>query len=455
MASALRVQVSPSACFFSNLTSLAPTGKQNSSLVVVFISNGPGELATWVKPLAEKLHQQLLMRPRYSSSPISLRLVLVPCPNATGNEAKAAMQWGQFDDITPAKHFWNLLLQPNKYGYWPSKGLVVFLGGDQFWSVLLSARLGYHHLTYAEWIARWPQWNDQIAAMSNTVRNRLPKRFQKRCTVVGDLMADLNHLAQKQEPLPEGKQWVALMPGSKRAKLCIGVPFLLEVADRIKQKMPDCKFLLPIAPTTNIQELENYISSKNPIAAHYNSSIAKITISQEEKILSKLITNEGTEIHLQENHPAHNSLSQCDLALTTVGANTAELGALGVPMIVIVPTQHLSVMQAWDGFLGIIGRLPGLRRCIGIFISIWRMRNRGFLAWPNISAGKMIVPEKVGKLHPRIIAKETIEWLKSPERLQGQKDDLRSLRGKPGAINAMSKMIINLLPKSILGSQIE
>ena len=74
-----------------------------------------------------------------------------------------------------------------------------------------------------------------------------------------------------------------------------------------------------------------------------NSSIAKITISQEEKILSKLITNEGTEIHLQENHPAHNSLSQCDLALTTVGANTAELGALGVPMIVIVPTQHLSV----------------------------------------------------------------------------------------------------------------
>ena len=55
----------------------------------------------------------------------------------------------------------------------------------------------------------------------------------------------------------------------------------------------------------------------------------------------------------------------------------------------------------------------------------------------------------------RSVAKETIEWLKSPERLKGQKDDLRSLRGKPGAINAMSKMIINLLPKSILGSQIE
>ena len=104
-----------------------------------------------------------------------------------------------------------------------------------------------------------------------------------------------------------------------------------------------------------------------------------------------------------------------------MGANTAELGALGVPMIVIVPTQHLNVMQAWDGFLGIIGRLPGLRRFIGIFISIWRMRNRGFLAWPNISAGRMIVPEKVGKLHPTLIAQEAAQWLQSPERLKGQK----------------------------------
>ena len=43
---------------------------------------------------------------------------------------------------------------------------VVFLGGDQFWTVLLSARLGYRHITYAEWVARWPRWNDRVAAMS-------------------------------------------------------------------------------------------------------------------------------------------------------------------------------------------------------------------------------------------------------------------------------------------------
>ena len=116
--------------------------------------------------------------------------------------------------------------------------------------------------------------------------------------------------------------------------------------------------LKAIAPTTNIKEIQNYISKSNPIAENYQAGIEEITTIKENKSWSKLITNAGTEINLYENHPAHSLLSQCTLALTTVGANTAELGALGVPMIVIVPTQHLHVMQAWDGILGLIGRLP-------------------------------------------------------------------------------------------------
>ena len=47
-----------------------------------------------------------------------------------------------------------------------------------------------------------------------------------------------------------------------------------------------------------------------------------------------------------------------------------------------------------------------------------------------------------------IIAQEAAKWLLSPERLKGQKDDLQSLRGKPGAVEAMSEEVISLLPKS-------
>jgi len=326
--------------------------------------------------------------------------------------------------------------------------VVVFLGGDQFWSVLLSARLGYRHITYAEWVARWPRWNDRIAAMAPAVRDQLPRRFRSRCRVVGDLMADLSSHAREEAPLPSG-EWVALLPGSKPAKLSVGVPFLLETADRLAAQRPGCRFLLPVAPTTTVEDLERYASRSNPIAAWYDTDIASIEPARSGEGLRRIITRHGTEIHLQENPPAHGALSQCQLALTTVGANTAELGALGVPMIVLVPTQHLGVMQAWDGWLGLLARLPGLRRLIGLLLSAWRLRNHGLMAWPNISAGRMVVPERVGPITPEQIALEAESWLATPDRLKGQRDDLRGLRGEPGAVRALAEEVQGLLPLAL------
>ncbi len=406
----------------------------------MLVSNGPGELSTWVRPLAERLHGQLALRPHRSDAATGLRLVLVPCPNATGNEHRVAESWGLFEKVLPARRFWWLLLRPGRHGPWPPRGVVVFLGGDQFWTVLLSARLGYRHLTYAEWVARWPRWNDRIAAMGPAAVARLPARWRRRAVVVGDLMADLSESARRFAPLPPG-EWVALLPGSKRAKLQVGMPFLLETADRLAGLRPGCRFLLPVAPTTSVAELLHHAGPANPIARLYGSGAPH-------RQGEELVTAAGTRILLMEDHPAHGPLSQCRLALTTVGANTAELGALGVPMIVLVPTQHLEVMQAWDGGLGLLARLPLLRRLLGAVLTAWRMRHHGFLAWPNISAGRAVVPERVGPITPESIAVEADDWLAHPARLAGMRDDLRSLRGRPGAVAAVADMVERLLPTS-------
>ena len=415
---------------------------------VVLVSNGPGELSTWVRPLAERLHASLRLRPRSTTAQAALHLVLVPCPNATGQERMAAEPWGLFERIVPARRFWSLLLRPQRYGPWPQRGVVVFLGGDQFWTVLLSARLGYRHITYAEWVARWPGWNDRIAAMSEAVQRQLPARYQSRCRVVGDLMADLSSFARQEDPLPQG-QWVALLPGSKPAKLCVGMPFLLDTADRLARLQPECRFLLPMAPTTDVAELLSFASESNPIAARYNASIASV---DQNDLVTELVTAAGTRIRLLRQHPAHGALSQCALALTTVGANTAELGALAVPMIVIVPTQHLEVMQAWDGGVGLLARLPGLRRLIGVLLTLWRLRNNGLMAWPNISAGRLVVPERVGAITPDEIALEAFDWLNAPERLEGQRKDLQALRGDPGAVAALAAEVRALLPRELSSS---
>ena len=418
-------------------------------LAIIFVSNGPGELGTWVKPLAQELHKQIELRPKINSSSISLNLVLVPCPNATGYENLVARKWSQFEKIITAENFWKLIFRPKQFGSWPSNGLVIFLGGDQFWSVLLSARLGYLHMTYAEWIARWPFWNDRIVAMSEKIVGTLPKRIQHRCSVIGDLTADLTETAKIDNPLPPGK-WIALMPGSKSAKLKIGIPFFLDVADKISKLMPNCKFLIPLAPTTSIEEIKYFGSSKNPITRQYNSGIKSIIKAKKEETRGILITKNSTVILIQEKHPAYSDLSQCELALTTVGANTAELGSLNIPMIVVVPTQHLLVMEAWDGFLGLIARLPIFKWFLGLLISCLKMRKRGFMAWPNISAKRMIVPERVGNITPHQIALEAIDWLNSPTRLFGQKEDLQALRGKKGATKKFCQQIINLLEEKKL-----
>ncbi len=443
MASALRVQVSPSALF--KTLSLRKTIKKNETeLAIVIVSNGPGELNTWVQPVAEKLQAAFKCKQYSNSSTICLRLVLVPCPNATGNEKAVAEKWNIFEKIYLAKYFWQLLLNPKKYGFWPKKGIVIFLGGDQFWSILLSARLRYKNIAYIEWIARWPFWNDRIAAMSKDVKRLIPKHLKKRCVVVGDLMADIEKNNEKTNFLPNAK-WIALLPGSKKAKLSIGVPFFLEVVDHLSKLIKDVNFLIPIAPTTSIEEIYHFSSSKNKFTKLYSSTIVKIETETKELPLKILYTNMGSKIYLIEKHPAHNFLCQCDLAITTVGANTSELGALCLPMIVVLPTQHLNVMEAWDGFLGIIGRIPILKNCIGWLISYWKLRNKKFMAWPNITANKMIIPERVGNISPKKIAEEACYWINSPEKLKRQKEDLRSLRGKQGAVLSLSREIINLI----------
>jgi len=64
---------------------------KKKSLAVIIVSNGPGELATWVRPVVDelnKINQSILEKDKLD---FNLRLVLVPCPNATGREFEVAI----------------------------------------------------------------------------------------------------------------------------------------------------------------------------------------------------------------------------------------------------------------------------------------------------------------------------------------------------------------------------
>ena len=420
------------------------TAISNDSAAVVIVSNGPGELSTWVKPVLDYLVEQNHKCINSNLPKYKLVLTLVPCPHATGQEFSVANDWQIFDLIIPAKRFLKLLFKPSSFGNWPKKGVVVFLGGDQFWNILLAKRLGYQSITYAEWIARWPRWNLHIAAMNEEVRNKLPKKFKKKCQVIGDLMADINNNLSPINEISNGK-WIAILPGSKKAKLSIGIPFFLEVADNISENGDDVNLMIPIAPTTEIKDFLYFQSDKNPITKYYSSNIKSIKKIENSIFDFVLETCKNTKIFILNQNSNHNILSQCKLALTTVGANTAELAAINLPMIVVLPTQHLNAMNAWDGIFGIMGKINLLNRIQTFIIKRYYLKNKKFLAWPNIKANKQIIPERVGIISPKEISDEVIYLLNKNTILLEQKINLLKIRGKKGAIKKLSNLILDTI----------
>ncbi len=419
---------------------------KKKSLAVVIVSNGPGELSTWVRPVVDelkKINESLCYEDKLD---FSLRLVLVPCPNATGKEFTVAHSWNKFELITKSNSFWQLLIKPCSFANWPKKGIVIFLGGDQFWSILLAKRLGYLNITYAEWIARWPQWTNKIAAMNKKVKDLIPKRYKSKCHIIGDLMADIQINSEISLKKKE-KRYVALLPGSKKAKLSIGIPFFLEIADHIAKINQNINFIIPIAPTTNKSEYLFFQSERNPIAKYYSSKIKTIKSIKDSSFDYVIETSQNTKIYLIKKHPCYEILKECDLAITTVGANTAELAAISLPMLVVLPTQHLNLMNAWDGIFGVIGKISFINRFLTFIVKYFYFKKKKFFAWPNIKSKKIIVPERIGNISPKEIAREVLFLIKDKDQLKSMSENLLKERGDKGASEKLAYIIFDLIKK--------
>jgi len=152
---------------------------------ILILSNGPGEVTTWVRPVVKAL-RQILSDDR---NQIRISVVLSPCPNSSGKEADIARSFPEVDRVQPAEYFWQFLLWGKTFENWDwrKRGVVVFLGGDQFFPVVVGKRLGYRTVVYAEWDARWHNLIDRFGVMKPEVAARVPQKFAHKFSVVGDL----------------------------------------------------------------------------------------------------------------------------------------------------------------------------------------------------------------------------------------------------------------------------
>jgi len=90
----------------------------------LILTNGPGEVATWVRPVVAQLHTLW-------GSALRISVVLSPCPHSTGAETHILQQMPGVARVQAAKDFWPFLLWGRTaQGWdWLPRGVVLFLGG--------------------------------------------------------------------------------------------------------------------------------------------------------------------------------------------------------------------------------------------------------------------------------------------------------------------------------------
>ena len=417
-----------------------------NELDIVILSNGPGEISTWVRPFVKSLAAE------FSTNGLGVRIsvVLSPCPHSTGKEAHIALSYPEIDRVLPASNFFSFLLwgKTKDSWQWHSQGVVIFLGGDQFYTLAIAKRLGYQSLVYAEWEARWYRYLDAYAVMNEKVATKIPEKFQPKLTVVGDLIADIALEVTESETINSNSSVIGLLPGSKSAKLMQGVPFCLAIAQKLQSLQPNLQFLIPVAPTLDLETIASYAQPASNKLLPQCGNVSAELITQNDGQHAYLLTSEGTKIDLITEFPAYQKLLSCQLCVTTVGANTAELGSLGIPMIVILPTQQLDAMRSWDGIPGILANLPVIGSSFAKLINLIVLKQNRLFAWPNIWAKQEIVPELIGKLDPEKIAITVKDYLDHPEKLQLMSDRLIAVRGNSGAAQKIATIVHQLVQKN-------
>ncbi|MEM1252712.1 MAG: lipid-A-disaccharide synthase [Cyanobacteria bacterium P01_H01_bin.21] len=410
---------------------------------VLILTNGPGEVATWVKPVVQQLR-------KYELDRLRLSVMLSPCPHASGGETESLLSYPEVDRVQgPESFFWFLLSGKTADSWdWYERGVVVFLGGDQLYAVWAAKRLGYRTVVYAEWEPRWLSWVDRFGMMQWDTTEKMAVKYRSKLTVVGDLMADVESAASAELPFAPETQLIGLLPGSKPDKLRPGVPLSLAIAQHLHTQHPHLEFVIPVAPTVTPATLATYADpGQNATVELMDGPRADLVIP--DSGLAYFQIKDGPKVWLWTEFPAHGLLKRCTLCVTTVGANTAQLGSLAVPMVVLLPTQQLDVMRTWDGLWGLLCQLPVvgnlLTQVINTVAVYYIQRSNRRFAWPNIWAKKEVVPELLGRITADEVCDRISTYLNHPEKLEAMSHDLRSLRGPSGAADRFARLILETL----------
>jgi lipid-A-disaccharide synthase len=383
--------------------------------------NAPGEVAGWLLPLAQHVKR--------SDPAVRIRAVLTPCPFAGGREREILSAHPALDDVVDLRPFLFDLVrrrQPRR------QALVLHLGGDRIYSLLIAKLLRAPAWVYGT-SRQWSRWYQRCLVPDARTIDKL-----RRAGVASDRIAAVGEMVVDSVPEtvdgigalrafgidPEREEPVTLMAGSRPYEVEFMLPFYADVIDALASSRPSARCLLPFSEFVDPALIDRAMERAG----------MRTERGAGDSVCVRTRRGATARIVHKERYAA---MAASRMVVTLPGTNTLQLAALGAPMLVVVPLNRVENAVV-EGPVNWLSTRWWPTRALKRRLLLHVNERLGFIALPNMLAGREVVPELRAMLEPADVAGQIVRWLDDCEGRAAMSRELRRLAGPRGAAARMA-----------------
>ncbi|MER3554671.1 MAG: sugar synthetase [Meiothermus sp.] len=397
---------------------------------ILLLTNGPGELSTWVPPVLSRL--------RNAVPEARIELFLIRDQFAAGTETAKAKELA-LDGVSGRAGMFTRMAQRKS----AKRGVVLMLGGAPRDAVGLGKSTGYPAFSYSFDPKAWYPGLKAFLVDSERTRVKAVARGaeQARVHVVGNLVVDALEEGDRGSG-SSARCWsgvggregvdVLLFPSSRpfAARYLLG--FMLAAAETMAKTNPGLRFAWVKSGLLSDAVIEEAVSGR---WAREIGGVGAKWDGQE------LVSENGLMIAVLDESQRYAAMRQAKVALTIPGTNTLELALAGLPSVILLPL-HKPELIPLEGFWHWLFMFPGGKYLKQSFVR--RLEPTvSHLALPNLWLNERVFPELRGVFGPEQVAQAALDLLR-PQRQAEVKAKLKGLGATPGADNLVRYVLENV-----------
>jgi hypothetical protein len=384
-------------------------------MILALTANGPGEFAGWVRPLLTAL---------YARDPaLDVRIFCVPDDYATGYEADYARGcFPQATVYTPGEYL-RFALGRGLEGLPAHADRVQYLGGDLMHAARLHDRLGGTATAYKFSRKKYGDRFARVFAVDESNRQQLlgwgvPGA---KISVVGNLAIDGAYGeaggdyggAEESDAARDG---VIFFPGSRKHEVEEIFPMFVRAAVQLRRRLPGVPISFARSPFTTDAVLGAALARGG----------RRVAYGMPSKLAADGASLEAAGERFALVTAAMRAAQNARLAVSLPGTKVIELASLGVPAVVITPSNAPELIVI-NGPFQYIDRVPLIGMPVKRAAVVAVGKRFPYFAQPNIDAKREIDHELRGTQLPSRIAHVAAERYADRAWLASASTDLRAL----------------------------